>query len=373
MTHLLVTNDFPPKTGGIQTLLWELWRRLPTDDFAVLTTPHSDAAAWDAAQGFRIERVSDPVLLPHSGTVRRIDALAAEIGADLVVLDPALPLGLVGPRLERPYAVVLHGAEVTVPGRLPGTDLLLRRVLRGAERIVAFGTYPAAEARRAARAPLTVDVIPCGIDVSRFQPLDAAQRAEVRRAHGFGDGPLIFGLSRLVPRKGFDVLIEAAARLDLADLQIAIGGTGRDRDRLEHLASDLDVPVRFLGRVSDDDLPGLYGCADLYVMLCRNRWAGLEQEGFGIVFLEAAASGTPQVAGRSGGAADAVVDGVTGAVIDDPRDVDAVAACLASLLADPERRAAMGHAGRARTVADFDYDRLADRLQRALEPRPIAR
>ena len=119
MKHLLVTNDFPPKIGGIQSLLWEWWRRLPPDSFAVLTSPYAGAEEFDAQQPFLIRRTKESVLLPHPWMVSRINAMAKDVGADLVVLDPALPLGLVGPSLDLPYDVVLHGAEVTVPGRLP--------------------------------------------------------------------------------------------------------------------------------------------------------------------------------------------------------------------------------------------------------------
>src|SRR5690606_37271429 len=112
MTHLLVTNDFPPKVGGIQSYLWELWRRLDPASFTVLTTPYPGAEAWDAEQPFRVVRVRERMLLRTPSLARRIDALAEEVGARLVVLDPALPIGLLGPRLSRPYGVVLHGAEV---------------------------------------------------------------------------------------------------------------------------------------------------------------------------------------------------------------------------------------------------------------------
>jgi len=128
MKHLLVTNDFPPKLGGIQSYLWELWRRLPADEVTVLTTPHEGAAAWDAEQPFRVVRSNQPVLLPNPVLRRQVDALAEEVGAELVVLDPALPLGLLGPRLEHPYALVLHGAEITVPGRVWGTRNVLAHV-----------------------------------------------------------------------------------------------------------------------------------------------------------------------------------------------------------------------------------------------------
>src|SRR5262245_25957052 len=139
MSHLLVTNDFPPKLGGIQSYLWELWRRLAPDTFTVLTTPYEGADAWDAEQPFRVVRTSQKVLLPTPSLARRIDALAAETGAGLVMLDPALPVGLLGPRLATPYGLVLHGAEVTVPGRLPGSRALLRRGRRARHGVVTGG------------------------------------------------------------------------------------------------------------------------------------------------------------------------------------------------------------------------------------------
>ena len=365
MTHLFVTNDFPPKIGGIQTMLWELWRRLDPASFAVLTTAHPDAAAWDAAQPFRVERTSSSVLLPTPGLVRRIDTLADETGADLVVLDPALPVGLVGPRLRHPYAVVLHGAEVTVPGRLPGVNRLLRHVLVNASLVVAAGGYPLAEGERAARRTLPNVVVPPGVDTDRFRPLDPDERAAARARFGLPvDGRLVVSLSRLVPRKGMDTLIRAAALLapDRPDLTVAIGGSGRDSARLGRLITSLGAPARLLGRVSHDDLPLLYGCADAYAMLCRNRWGGLEQEGFGIVFLEAAATGVPQVAGDSGGAAEAVVDGETGIVVRDPSDPQRAADALARVLDDADLRTRMGISGRARAVAGYGYDDLARRL-----------
>jgi phosphatidyl-myo-inositol dimannoside synthase len=367
--HLLVTNDFPPKIGGIQSLLWEWWRRLPPDSFAVLTSPYEGTAAFDAAQPFRIERTREPVLLPHPWMVRRINEMARDVGADLIVLDPALPLGLVGPSLELPYDVVLHGAEVTVPGRLPGSKQLLGHVLRRARHVVAAGGYPAAEAVHAAGRDLPITVVPPGVDVDRFRPLDAAERRAARARFGFTDDTeLIVSISRLVPRKGFDTAIRAVAalRADRPNLVLAISGGGRDDDRLRRLATELDAPVRFLGRVANDDLPALYGCADIYTMLCRNRWGGLEQEGFGIVFVEAAACGVPQVAGDSGGAAEAVADGETGIVVRHPDDVDEVVAAFVSLLDDPERRAEMGRAGRRRAETEFTYDVLARRLGESL-------
>lgn len=369
MKHLLVTNDFPPKIGGIQSYLWELWRRLPSDEAVVLTTPHAGALEFDAAAPMRIERVTEKVMLPTSSLRRRVQDLAHEIDADLVLLDPALPVGHLGPGLGRPYGVILHGAEVTVPGRVPGGRRALARVLRGAELVVAAGGYPADEGERAADRGLPVVLVPPGVDVDRFVPLSDASRAEARKRFGVPpDASLVVSVSRLVPRKGMDVLIEAAARLTTAHprLEVVIGGSGRDTDRLQRLIHRTGSPTRLLGRVDDADLPGLYGTADVFSMTCRNRWRGLEQEGFGIVFLEAAACAVPQIAGRSGGAHEAVEHGETGLVVDQPESIDQVVIALDELLSDPVRRRAMGEAGRRRAVHEFSYDVLAARLRESL-------
>jgi phosphatidylinositol alpha-1,6-mannosyltransferase len=372
--HLLVTNDFPPKVGGIQVYLWELWRRLDPDSFAVLTaSSHPEAADFDAAQavhGVRIVRVPKGMLLPTPGMVRTIREVAGEVGADFLVVDPALPVGLAARPVGLPYAVVLHGAEVTVPGRVPGARQALARVLGGSRLAVCAGGYPGAEARRAAggRMPPVV-VVPPGVETGRFRPLDPAARAKARADLGLPvDGLLVVSVSRLVPRKGMDVLVEAAARLapSFPSLVVAIAGDGRDRQRLEHRARAAGAPVRLLGRVTDAALPALYGAADVFVMACRTRWFGLEQEGFGIVFLEAAAAGVPQVAGRSGGADEAVVHGETGLVVDDPRDPGALARALRTLLDDPVLRRGMGEAARRRAQESYDYDVLAPRLAAAL-------
>ena len=368
--HLLVTNDFPPKVGGIQSYLWELWRRLPAADIAVHTTPHAEALAFDSEQAFVVTRSREPVLLPTPTVVRRVRNLAERQGAELVVWDPALPVGHAARRVGRPYAVVLHGSEVTVPGRLPMARSILARVLRGASLVICAGNYPAAEAERAAGCTLPTVVVPPGVDTDRFRPLDEAERASVRRELGLPvDAPLVVSVSRLVPRKGMDTLIRSAARLGRTepDLVVAIAGSGRDRRRLEGLVASTGAPVRLLGRVPEELLPGLYGAGDVFAMLCRSRWGGLEQEGFGIVFLEAAAAGVPQVAGESGGAAEAVAHERTGLVMGRPNAVEQVARTLSDLLGDRERRAEMGREARRRAEAEFSYDVLARRLRAGID------
>ncbi len=363
MTSLLVTNDFPPKHGGIQSYLYELWRRLPPDDTVVFTTRFPGDLAWDAEQRFRIVRSRHRVFLPSRPLVADIDALARDVRADVVFVDPWLPLGALAPRLRAaPYVVVVHGAEVTVPGRMAGTRAVGAQVLRGAAAVVAAGEYPAREAVRAAGRSLPGVIVPPGVDGTRFRPLGADERKAARVAFGLDpDAPLVVGVSRLVPRKGFDVLIDAMS--GIPGVHLAVGGAGRDRARLERRASrsELDGRVHFLGRVPDDELPAVFACGDVFAMPCRDRWGGLEAEGFGIVFLEAAAAGVPVVAGRSGGSHEAVAAGVTGEVVDG-RSVDEVRRALAGLLEHDATRAVMAANARARALRAFSYDRLVQRL-----------
>ncbi len=366
--HLLVTNDFPPKVGGIQNYLWELWRRLPADDVVVYTTPHRDAAAFDAAQSFTVLRSREPWLLPGPHLLRRVRRLAKQQEVDLVVIDPALPAGLIGPYLGLRYAVVVHGAEAAIPARIRGTRHLLCRVLKDAVGVISAGGYAARECQQVLQHPLNAYLIPPGVDSERFTPLSAEQRLEARMRLGLpADVPVVVSVSRLVPRKGMDTLIRAAALLQGThpDLRVVIAGQGRDRRRLHRLIESLGAPVQLVGRVGDEDLVALYGCADVFAMLCRTRWGGLEQEGFGIVFLEAAAAGVAQVAGCSGGAHEAVSQDETGFVLD-PATPQNTADAIAVLLTDVERRRLMGIQARRRAENDFSYDVLAAKLNKSL-------
>jgi len=355
MKLLLVTNDFPPKLGGIQSYLWELVRRVPGITVLTATSaPPDDCVAFDRAQSYRVVRRRERVLLPGRGLAADIDALALECEADAILVDPVLPLGLVVPTLRSaPAWAIVHGAELTTPGRLPVARQLAQRVLHSVDGVIAAGGYPARIANAVAGRTLRIIEIPPGVDTDRFRPQPAA-----RARFGLPDGvPLVLGLSRLVPRKGFDTVIDAVIRSD--DWHLAIAGDGRDGPRLLGRSRPVADRVHFLGRVADADLPALYSSADVFAMACRDRWFGLEAEGFGIVFLEAQAAGVPVVAGRSGGSHEAVVNGETGFVVE-PHDAGVVHAAIATLLADRDRYA---RNARARAVANHSWDVLAGRLQ----------
>jgi len=373
-TSLLVTNDFPPKVGGIQSYLWDLWQRLDPESTAVLTArSHPEYDRFDAeqaARGLHIRRVGFPILyFPTPLALRRIHQMCRAEHPGIVLLDPVWPLGLLGPRLGLPYGVVLHGAELAIPARFPVVRAGLRTVLERASIIVSAGGYPRAQAERLVGHSLgTVVEIPPGVDLGRFADA-ATQRQSARQRFDLSDDALVVtSVSRLVPRKGMDVLIAAAARLKASHpkLVVVIAGAGRDDRRLRRLIDTSGAPVTMLGRIDEDDKAALLGASDVFAMLCRNRWGGLEQEGFGIVFLEAAAASLPAVAGDSGGAAEAVADEETGVVVRDPKDAGAVAAALERLLADAPLRERMGKAARSRAAESFAHDGLAPRLAEAL-------
>ena len=368
--HVLLTNDFPPKVGGIQSYLWELWRRLDPESFLVYTGADPTATEFDRSQAFQIVRDPRRILLPTPSLVRRARRTASRFGAEYFMIDPAFPLGLAAQPLGLTYGLVLHGSEVTVPARLPASRRLLARTLNGSRIVIAAGGYPADQARSSARADLAVEVIPPGVDTDRFTPLGPTARATTRARLGIRpDALVVVGVSRLVPRKGFDKIIAAVAALarDFPSLTLLIAGTGRDRKRLERLSESLESPTRFLGRVSDAELPSVYGCADICAMMCRSRWMGLEEEGFGIVFLEAAAAGVPQLCGLSGGSHEAVLDWVTGLVVPDPSNQDSVTHAMRSLLASEADRTSMADESRKRAVTEFSYDHLAQRLASTLD------
>ena len=336
----------------------------------VLAPAHADAAEFDRTLPYRVERARSRVLLPGRAIAAQIEALADECDADLVLLDPPLPLGLVTRGMSRPHGTVVHGG-VAVQARPPAMRQVLRAAMAGSKIVISAGQFAGNEVRRAMGAATPpIHVVNPGVDVSRFRVLDPEEKRLVRSRFGLpAEARVVLSLSRLVPRKGMPVLTEAVGRLaeTRPGLLLVIGGTGRESTRTVRTAERCGTPLRMLGHVAEGDLAEIYGCADVYAMVCHDRWFGLEQEGFGIVFAEAAAAGVPAVAGDSGGAAEAVVDGTTGVVVRHPKDAGAVADALAPLLDDAELRQRQGEAARLRAERELSWDVSAQRFLEALE------
>jgi phosphatidylinositol alpha-1,6-mannosyltransferase len=371
---LIVTNDFPPRSGGIQSFVHALATRLPPDAVVVYAPAWQGAAEFDARQRFPVIRHPGSLMLPVPSVGARASALLAEHGCDSVLFGAAAPLGLLAPRLRKAGAErivgLTHGHEAGWAA-LPGARSLLRRIGAEVDVLTYLAEYfrirmaralsPDAAARMVKLAP--------GVDPLEFRPGAGGMR--VRTQLGIpADRPVVVCVSRMVPRKGQDTLIKAwpavraKSRRDPLLLLVGDGPYRRNLDRLVKQAGVADS-VLFTGPVSWDDLPAYYDAGNVFAMPCRTRRGGLDVEGLGIVYLEASATGLPVIGGDSGGAPDAILDGETGYVVPGRSD-EALTERLVQLLADPVGAAAMGDKGQAWVDREWTWDLVAERLEHIL-------
>lgn len=368
---LLVTNDFPPRRGGIQSYLVEFVSRLAATGEHTLTVyapQWKDAETFDArTAGYHVVRHPGTLMLPGAGVDIRMRRLIAEHGIDTVWFGAAAPLGLLAHRARQAGATRVlastHGHEVGW-SMLPVARSVLRRIGENSDVVTFVSRYTRARFASAFGPHAALEHLPPGVDTDRFRP-DPASRAELRTRFGLGQRPTVVCLSRLVPRKGQDMLIRAlpSIRQRVNGAALVIAGGGPYLAALRRLADRFGVSdhVTFTGGVPAADLPAYHAMADVFAMPCRTRGAGLDVEGLGIVFLEASATGVPVIAGSSGGAPETVRHNKTGMVVDG-RSVNQVADAVSELLADPDRAAAMGAAGRDWVTAQWRWDDLAGRL-----------
>ncbi len=371
MTTLLVTNDFPPRPGGIQQFVHNLAMRQPAGSLVVYCSTYRGAAEFDAAQPFDVIREDTSMLLPTPAVARRAADIARQYGCTSVWFGAAAPLGLLASGLRErggiTRAVALtHGHEAGWAA-LPGARGLLRRVARGVDVVTYLGEYFRVRLDRAIGDLTTLERLAPGVDTETFSP--RVSGAQVRARYGLTDRPVVVCVSRLVPRKGQDTLIRAMPRIQrqVPDAALLIVSGGPYRSTLERLAVEHGVgsDVVFTGTVDWSELPAYHAAGDVFAMPCRTRRGGLDVEGLGIVYLEASAVGRAVLAGDSGGAPDAVRDGETGFVVPG-RDVAAIADRLVELLSDPGLAATMGAAGRAWVQDEWRWDTKAAQLSELL-------
>ena len=367
---LLLTNDFPPRRGGIQSYLEQFANRLAAageHELVVYAPQWKGADAYDLAAPFSVVRHPGTLMLPEPGVDRRMRRLIADHGIETVWFGAAAPLTLLGPRARAAGAhhvlACTHGHEVGW-SMLPGARTALRRIGNDADVITYVSQYTRGRFASAFGPRARLEHLPSGVDADHFRP-DPDARTELRARYGLGERPVVVCISRLVPRKGQDMLITAwpDIRRRVNGATLVIVGGGPYAETLHRLAADNGVgaDVVFTSGVAGEELPGHYAMADVFAMPCRTRGGGLDVEGLGIVFLEASAAGVPVVAGDSGGAPETVRDGKTGRVIDG-RAHDQVVEAITGLLADPAAARQMGAAGRDWVRRDWNWDSLTERL-----------
>ena len=373
MRVLVITNDLPPRIGGIQYYVDQLCRGLATagDEVLVFGSTSDGAPEWDAGAPYEVVRLRTPVMLPGPYTTARALGLVRRHRPDVVVFGAAFPLALMGPIIRKrtgtPFVAFTHGLEVT-SRRAPGGSLPLRLIGRSAAAVTFVSHWCDSELRPAFGDGPRYDLLPPAVDPDAFHP--GVDGRAVRERLGLGTAPTIVCVSRLVERKGQDTLIRVLpeVRRRVPDTRLVIVGDGPHRETLERQARErhVDDAVVFTGKVSDDELPSHYAAADVFAMLCRERRGGLEVEAFGIVFIQAQAVGVPVVAGNIGGVADSLRDGTTGHLVDSTDDADVVRA-LVDVLGDEARRRQMGSAGADLIARSYTWPERSRQLRGLLE------
>ncbi|MGB8021157.1 MAG: glycosyltransferase family 4 protein [Candidatus Nanopelagicales bacterium] len=378
MRSLCVTNDFPPRAGGIQAFVHGVLVRQPEGSVVVYAPRWKGDAAFDAEQPFPVIRHRSSLMLPEPTVVRRAREIARSEGCDRVVFGAAAPLGLLAPWLAsagvHTSVGITHGHEAAW-AQTPGSRQLLRRIGEGLNTVTFLGSYTRtkiASALTPQAAARMRQLVP-GVDSSVFHPDRHEDGRVIRQRHGLGDRRVVVCVSRLMPRKGQDSLIRALPRLHTqigGDVALLIVGGGPYRKDLEALVAEhgLGGDVVITGGVPWEELPAHYAAGDVFAMPCRTRQRGWDVEGLGIVYLEASATGLAVVSGDSGGAPDAVREGETGFIVGG-RDQDTLVDRLAQLLSDPELAGRMGRAGRQWVESSWGWDRSAERLRKLLAGR----
>lgn len=371
---LVVTNDFPPRAGGIQAFVQGLVARQPGGSITVYAPAWKGAEEYDREQPYEVVRHPTSLMLPEPLVIRRAKELVSSTGATRVMFGAAAPLGLMADSLKRAgvqrTVAITHGHEAGWAA-LPGARQALRSIGQQNDTVTYLGEYTRSRIARAftPQAAQRMRRLVPGVDDVAFSPDNMAAGLAVREQYGLEDRPVVVCVSRLMPRKGQDTLIRALGpiRRQVPDAALLIVGGGPYRKKLTALVADMGLQqhVVLTGTVPWADLPAHYAAGDVFAMPCRTRNRGLDVEGLGIVYLEASATGLPVVAGDSGGAPDAVLDGVTGRVVPG-RDTAVLADVLIELLSDAGMRRSMGAAGRDWIESQWRWQFISDRLSQLL-------
>ena len=375
---LLITNDYPPRPGGIQSYIESYLRYLDADDVCILTSTfgEEESAAYDAARPYTVRRMPTTMLLPTPAVIAEAQRLIDDWQAETVWFGAAAPLAVMSGALRRGsvrhIVASTHGHEVGW-SMLPPSRAALRYIGDNTDAVTYVSEYTRRRFSAAFGRRARLIHQPGGVDVDRFAPeTDMSAIGATRSRYAIGaDSKMILCLSRLVPRKGQDTLIAAMGRIRarIPGAVLVLAGGGPYRATLERLAKRHGVAdhVVFTGRIPDEDVVKLHQAADVFAMPARTRGAGLDVEGLGIVYLEASACGVPVVAGLSGGAPETVVDGQTGRVVDGS-DSRPVAEALIEILDDDARAHSMGRAGREWVLGKWSWDELGNRMRDVLLP-----
>lgn len=371
---VLLTESFPPSVGGIQRSLSEMWKYIPAETTVVIARQEEGSDTWDADQSYRIVRVPTNVIAiprwrPALVALRKV---AAEHKPEVVLCGKALFEGRAALKLKHeqgiPYVLFTYGMEINtwIKKRKTRNDLI--RVLHDASRVVCINENVKSVLHRIGVPSGRIVKMYPGVSDAYLQEVNVDEKNRVSKTYNISHVPHIITVCRLVSRKGVDTVLRSLPiiRKEIPDIQYTIVGEGPERKQLEYLAKELGISecVRFLGNVADDDVLPLFGTADAFVMTPREE--GTDVEGFGIVYIEAAAAGLPSVASRTGGVPEAVQDETTGILVspDNPKET---ADALLRLLKNPEERKRLAKNAKLRAWNDLNPSRRVLLLEGIIE------
>ena len=371
---LLVTNDFGPRAGGIETFVIGLLERMPTGEVLVYTSNQPDAAAYDEKWlrdfGVKVIRDKSKILLPTPRVVRNLHGVVKSQGVKRVWFGAAAPLAISARWLRKAgvekIVALTHGHEVWWAKLWP-FSWAISEIAKQVDYVTYLGEFTKNALTRRFRDKEKLVRIAPGIDTNHFAPQEVDDlKAELNLLHQ----PIIVSVGRLVHRKGQDRLIAALPIIlkEVPDAKLVFVGRGPHRKTLDKLVKKHGVAdhVLFIGRITYEQLPRYVNLGDIFAMPSRSRLFGLEVEGLGIVYLEASACGIPVVAGASGGAPDAVLEGETGFVVNGNDLTDIAAACI-KLLKSKELRERMGQQGRRWSQENWRWEIWSKQFNELLE------
>ncbi len=376
MTHtLFITNDFPPRPGGIQTFVYEIVRRFDPESVTVLTSSWTGASDFDEQQPYEVIRSKQKVLLPTSETFKLARKIIISKNVNRVVFGAAAPLGLLANQLRELGVEIIigftHGHEAGW-AKTPITKQLLKKIGNDVDVLTYLTEYTKDEISKGLTDSAVTkmrQLLPA-VDTNLFNPDNKVRGDQLRKQVGFANRPVLISVSRLMARKGHDLLIKAMPQLKtkIPNLALIIVGDGSYRDQLSKLVSKLNLEsdVYLTGKVPFAELPDWYAAGDVFAMPCRTRMGGWDVEGLGIVYLEASATGLPVIAGDSGGAPEAVAQGKSGYVVSGTEESELISRVI-ELFEDVQLRADMGTFGRKWVLENWTWDKPVHRLKLLLD------
>ncbi|MFM1937230.1 MAG: hypothetical protein RLZZ320_88 [Actinomycetota bacterium] len=370
---LLVTNDFGPRAGGIESFVIGLLERIPAGEVIVYTSFQPEYESYDqkwfSDYQVRVVRDKSKVLLPTPRVIRNLQRVVKQHSIAKVWFGAAAPLGVSSRWLRKvgvkQMVALTHGHEVWWSKIWP-FSWAISEIGKQVDYVTYLGDFTKAALSAQIKDSSKLIRVAPGIDTNHFSPRDSS---ELREKHGLANRPTVISVGRLVHRKGQDRLIEALPKVleSIPDAALVLVGEGPYRKRLDALVKkyDLSKHVFFIGRINFAQLPNYICMGDVFAMPSRSRLFGLEVEGLGIVYLEASSCGLPVIGGASGGAPDAVIDGETGFVVDG-NDLNAISTQIVKLLSDAKLRQNMGERGREWAIESWRWEIWSQEFNKAL-------